>query len=326
MDHLGDSSSLADKARCVGLLGAVLRDLSPFSYHPGDDRFSNILDSVMGIFEVGSPESIPFQDSLAAADALGQAGDPRLNDNNPEQWVDIPEGTCLLGAQKENSKDPGYDEEAYKNEVPVNEVFLDAFRIGRYSVTVSTYRSFVDHGGYENEDYWTEGGFSQFKQPENWENQLEFPNRPVVGVSWYEARAFCSWAGGRLPTEAEWERAARGGDGRKYPWGNQEPDESRLNFDSNIGHPIPVGLYPTGSSPEGLLDMAGNVVEWCNDWYDEDYYGRRPQSNPPGPKEGEVRVLRGGAWIYGSRSVRCALRNWLDPSDRSYNVGFRMVL
>ena len=99
MDHLGDSSSLADKARCVGLLGAVLRDLSPFSYHPGDDRFSKTLDSVMGMFEVESSGSIPFQDRLAAADSLGQTGDPRLNDNNPEQWVDIPKGTCLLGAQ-----------------------------------------------------------------------------------------------------------------------------------------------------------------------------------------------------------------------------------
>ena len=135
--------------------------------------------------------------------------------------------------------------------------------------------------------------------PPDWEKQTEYPNRPVVSVSWHDADGYCRWAGLRLPTEAEWERAARGAEGRKYPWGEEEPEPSRANYEkTGAGAPTPVGLFPRGATPNGICDMAGNVWEWVADWYGE--YPKEKQQNPKGPSSGEMRVLRGGAWGSGS--------------------------
>lgn len=141
----------------------------------------------------------------------------------------------------------------------------------------------VENGGYDLEPLWTAGGFGQFAAPEGWEPQLEHPNWPVTGVSWYEAQAYCRWTRCRLPTEAQWERAARGGDDRRYPWGNNDvPAPELLNCgESKIGHPTPVGVYPRGVSPEGIADMAGNVWEWCEDGKRK--YTSKEASNPLGP-------------------------------------------
>lgn len=326
MDDLGERPTLADRARCVGLLGAVLRDLSPFAYYPVDARYRQALEAVMAIFEAEPSAVIPFEDRLAAADALGQAGDPRLSNNNPDLWVKIPKGESLLGAQSKNPNKAAYDKDALEDEAPVKKVFLDAFRIGRYLVTVGAYQRFVEQGGYGNPEYWREDVFSQFQEPAHWEDQLPYPNRPVVGVSWFEAQAFCAWAGGRLPREAEWERAAWANDGRKYPWGNEDADQSRLNFDRNVGHVTPVGLYPLGASPEGLQDMAGNVWEWCHDWFDGRYYKDWPDTNPLGPVKGEIRVMRGGSCIDATWLASCAHRNGFYSDCRRHNFGFRMVL
>ena len=144
---------------------------------------------------------------------------------------------------------------------------LRRFRIGRFPVTVQEFGAFLAEGGYSARKHWVKG-YGEFKEPEDWERQKQYPNRPVVGVSWFEAAAYCSWKGGRLPTEAEWERAARGPDGSRYPWGNEPPlDASRANHARGVGHPTAVGLYPKGNSSEGLCDMLGNVWEWCEDWF-----------------------------------------------------------
>ncbi len=147
----------------------------------------------------------------------------------------------------------------------------------------------------------------------------------MVNVSWYEAAAFCDWAGFQLPTEAQWERAARGTEGRKYPWGVEEADPQRLNFgDSQIGHPTPVGIYPLGNTPEGICDIAGNVWEWCQDWYGK--YASSAVRNPQGPTQATYRVSRGGSWADGAGDCRSAYRGlWFEPDSCLGGVGFRVV-
>jgi hypothetical protein len=183
------------------------------------------------------------------------------------------------------------------------------FQIARYPVTVEEHRHFVDDEGYQNERWWQAGGFAERTEPDNWDEQVQHPNRPVTGVSWFEASAYCAWDGVRLPTEAEWHQAARGLDGREYPWGNNEPDETRANFGNRVGRATPVGLYPAGATPEGVADMAGNVWEWVEDWYQ-----RRKK-----------RVLRGGSFVNGPQELGTAFRGWGEPAYWFNDIGFRCL-
>lgn len=160
--------------------------------------------------------------------------------------------------------------------------------------------------------------------PEDWEDQLQHLSRPVVSVSWYEASAYCRWSGCRLLSEAEWERAARGANGRKYPWGNEDPDPSRLSYkDSGMAHATPVGVYPLGATPEGICDLAGNVWEWCADRYGA--YAAEDSVNPSEPEQTSYRVIRGGSWDYDAGDCRASNRIWLDPRNRYSLLGFRVA-
>jgi formylglycine-generating enzyme required for sulfatase activity len=279
--------SLATQASCASLLGAMLLDLEPLKYKPKDPRYEETLRAVMGIFDPELSAGVPLRTRIEAAEALGQAGDPRLRQNN---WVRIPAGMFVMGE--------GTD---------AHQVELSAYEIAKYPVTVAEFGKYVKGGG---------------REPDQWENQILYPNRPVVYVSWHDAAGYCAWAGVRLPTEAEWERAARGAEGRLYPWGNQKPDATRANYsEAKIGATTPVGIFPRGATPDGIQDLAGNVWEWVADWYAE--YPKEKQWDPKGPATGEVRVMRGGSWIDPSVFLRASYRLSFVPVGRYYVIGFR---
>jgi formylglycine-generating enzyme required for sulfatase activity len=320
--------ALADQARCAGLLGAAVRDLSAVGYRPADPRYQNLLDRVMGIFDAEQAKGIDIKVSIAAAEALGQAGDPRfVEDALDDNWVTILAGEFLMGAQKDDPSKPNYDPEAYDDEAPAHQVSLSAYRIGRYPVTVGEYLRFIEAEGYTDKGLWTEGGFGQWSEPAGWEEQIEHLTRPVIGVSWYEAAAYAAWRRCRLPTEAEWERAARGANGRRYPWGPEDPEPSRLNYDeSKIGCPTPVGVYTRGATPEGILDMAGNVWEWVEDDWHESCQGAPRDGTAwiDSPQRGAGRMIRGGGWRDVADVCRSAFRGWDDPRYRFDGLGFRL--
>ena len=210
----------------------------------------------------------------------------------------------------------------YPNEIPVHAVSLDAYWIDQTEVTNAMYAKCVSAGACK-----APTGSGSFSHPTKYYDGEQYSNYPVIYVDWDQAGAYCTWAEARLPTEAEWERAARGTGWGFYPWGIAAPTCSLANFwsgsDTCVGDTTAVGSYPAGVSPVGALDMAGNVWEWVQDWYGETYYSQSPAGNPQGPASGTDRVLRGGAWDFNENYVRSTYRYKSDPSD-SYNVvGFR---
>lgn len=268
-----------------------------------------------------------------AGEALGRLGDPRPDVSCEIPFmVDIPAGPFLMGSDKAK------DGQAHGDEEPQHELTLPAYRIGRYPVTVAQYRRFKDADGYNNKDYWTPAGWdwrgkNNASQPELWDDPREtVDNHPVIGVTWYEAVAYCKWLKAttdrnfRLPDEAMWEKAARGRDGRVWPWGN-EWDATKLNSgESGIQHTSAVGIFPAGKSPFDIYDAAGNVWEWCsNPGYSVLKY---PFKLRPYAKDligDDPRALRGGAWDYLDQNTRTAYRYDLNPHLRLGDVGFRVA-
>jgi formylglycine-generating enzyme required for sulfatase activity len=213
----------------------------------------------------------------------------------------VPAGEFIMG------RNTGPD-----NERPVHTVHLDGYYMDKYEVTNVAYKQCVD------------SGTCQLPADVNRYNDPYYSDHPVVYVDWNMAKTYCEWRGARLPTEAEWEKAARGSDGRTYPWGDGM-DCNKANSQSVcVSDTTKVGSYESGKSPYGIYDMAGNVWEWVNDWYDEQYYQSSPASNPLGPDSGQYRVLRGGSWSdNGGTSVRSAFRLMYVPEHTDYLVGFR---
>ncbi|NWF72722.1 MAG: SUMF1/EgtB/PvdO family nonheme iron enzyme [Nitrospirae bacterium] len=221
-----------------------------------------------------------------------------------QSMVLVPAGEFTMGS---SAGDP--------DEQPVRKVYLDAFLIDKYQMTVGKYGTFLDATAYE--------------APADWDvmSKAMHQKRPVVNVDWADADAYCRWAGKRLPTEAEWEKAARGTDGRLYPWGNQLPTDFHANMKKEVwnNHVVltPVGMYEGGKSPYGVYDMAGNVWEWVSDWYSQDYYKTGPLRNPTGPPTGSYKVVRGGSWGSSPKDLRSTDRDSRLPSFGGLGTGFR---
>ncbi len=250
----------------------------------------------------------------------------RVQEITRNEWIEVSCSRFSMGAQSSCPDAPGFDHQAKRRESPVHVVELDAFSITRYPVSVREYEVFVTVGGYEKREYWNAGGFGEWRQPEDWFPQLASPNAPVVGVSWYEAKAFSQWYGADLPTEAQWERVARGASGRRYPWGAEPPEPDRLNFaSSGRQRPALRGEFPGDSTPSGVCGLAGDVLEWCRD-----SYGR--YTNPVAPCSGQRKtmerlwkVLRGGCYADPAEVTRGTHRSADRPFVRSSMVGFRLV-
>ncbi|OQA95154.1 MAG: Serine/threonine-protein kinase pkn1 [Chloroflexi bacterium ADurb.Bin222] len=234
----------------------------------------------------------------------------------------------------------GVKPEFVRREVPQHEVSLDTYAISRYPITNAEFARFIEAGGYAARAFWTGAGWAQkekdaWTEPRYWQDdQWNDPAQPVVGVSWYEAAAYCRWltaqsAGRftyRLPTEAEWEKAARGTDGRRYPWGNTWDASRCNNKESGPGKTTPVGQYPQGDSPYEVSELVGQVWEWCSTKYDSKY-PYQPDDGREDEDGEDRRILRGGSWYSSDPAgiCRCGSRNRGVPGLRDNVGGFRCV-
>jgi iron(II)-dependent oxidoreductase len=277
-------------------------------------------------------------DSRAGSSLAGGAGVT----TDEGEMVSVPAGEFLMGASG--------DSFAYDNEYPARTVFLPEFRVARAPVTNGEFARFVSEDGYERREFWTEEGWS-FREKENWtsplywrragegswterrmfdEAALEF-DHPVTGVSFHEAEAYARFAGRRLPTEAEWEKAAswdaEGNTKRRFAWGDEEPDPSRCNYGMNSWGTTPAGHFPSGASPQGCLDMTGNVWEWTSTPFDA-FQGFEPFPYPEYSQtwfDGDHRVLKGGSWATSPSVLRTSFRNFFRRHFRIAFAGLRLA-
>ena len=237
------------------------------------------------------------------------------------RMVYIPAGVFVMGDASDRAD---YDE------MPVHEVYLGGYWMDICPVSNAQYAKFLDAFKLSDQHptQWCHPDEPDGKVhvPQYWYNsRWNHPDYPVVGVDWWDAYAYCIWAGKSLPTEAEWEKAARGTDGRPYPWGYEPPTLDRCNFDKIYGRTTPVTKFVNGQTPYCCLGMAGNIWQWCLDWFDPTYYRKSPTQNPQGPEAGKTRVGRGGSWLNDARRIRVTTRAYGSPEDRNSRVGFRCV-
>jgi formylglycine-generating enzyme required for sulfatase activity len=219
--------------------------------------------------------------------------------------VYVPAGDFIMGSS------------LLENEQPEHTVWLDGYWIDTYEVTNGLYRRCVEEGACPAHS------LAGTRASDTYYGDPAYDNFPVDLVSWDDASQYCRWAGKHLPSEAQWEKAARGTDGRIFPWGN-EWDPARVNsLLTNLYAPVAAGSYPDGASPYGAMEMAGNVWEWVADWYDEDYYSQSPRGNPTGPATGKAKIIRGGGYGVYDAAMRTTIRRDLFPLEEATYIGFR---
>ena len=266
----------------------------------------------------------PLDERLAAGEALALLGDERATG---QDRVLVPAGPFLHG---------GHHAEDGSVQTPPRRIHISSFRIDRYPVTVAAYAEMIAAGGYRERRHWSRAGWAwrtregvelpRFWGEAEWAPYL-VPNHPVVGVSAHEAEAYASFRGARLPTQAEWEKACRGSDGRRYPWGDAWIDDACGMRNVGPRRTVPIGSFPRGVSPHGVHDMVGCVWQWCADVADEDAEidDEDPFVDPDGYDETTERVTRGGGWNNLRWSLSCTSKNGFPPGARFSNLGFRCV-
>ncbi|MFN7769962.1 MAG: formylglycine-generating enzyme family protein, partial [Planctomycetaceae bacterium] len=299
------------KPQDVGLGVVIGQCLQILSKRGRDLKDAGVLETYRQFCKDRIAEAVqPLRDRYELGLALGAVGDDRIRVNlkdcqDKTGFVRIPDGTYWVGDREQDSD--------------IDFVMKSDLWLTQYPITNSQFAEFIHDGGYTTPTLWSPDGGQQWLQqtksiaPRWWHDvKWNAPNKPVVGVTWYEADAFARWAGGRLPTEWEWEAAARGRQGCIYPWGDQWRDGICNSDVAGLGTTSPVGLFPKSRTREtGLEDMAGNVWEWCKNWFDE---------------AASYRVVRGGSWFSDAARCRSAYRNRLVPDYRDYRLGFRVAL
>jgi formylglycine-generating enzyme required for sulfatase activity len=251
-----------------------------------------------------TPEPIPTI-IIEPPPAIIEAGQVWINPVDGSEMVGVPAGEFKMGTGN-----------GYEWEGPEHTVFLDAYYVDKLEVTNAQYRECVASGNCMN------------LKKRTYIDDPAYDDHPVVNVNWHWAKSYCKWAGKRLPTEAEWEKAARGTDGRRYPWG-EGVDCDHAHYKDCGGQTVAVGSFPAGASPYGVLDMAGNAWEWVIDEWQEDYYQVSPYENPQGPVISgpqDMHVFRGGSWSETGDLLRSTYRTWYEPNAQYYNLGFRCVM
>ena len=266
-------------------------------------------------FSLGVSILVPLLIGMLASADFAQAQLERLRKDRPVEqaasadtlMVKIPAGEFAMGSDRG---------QALEDERPMHRVWVGSFSMDLHEVTTAQYAAFLAATHHLAPWQWNTVDLSQHG------------DRPVIGVDWSDADAYCRWTGKRLPTEAEWEKSARGTDGRLYPWGNRVPNKDLANFALGARFSynqvlMPVKSYEQGKSPYGLYHMAGNVWEWVQDWYAANYYEITPEQNPQGPEQGQFKVLRGGSWSDLPKYLLTHGRFKLPPETRNRYTGFR---
>jgi formylglycine-generating enzyme required for sulfatase activity/ubiquinone/menaquinone biosynthesis C-methylase UbiE len=336
-----ENADLVTKARRVALGGTILRDLKLTGYKPPQiPSWSNLLSDITRLFGPEG-EGVPLEIRYQAASAYGLGGDERLR-NFEENWIPINGGSYLIGAQSISSKQPNFDPLAAPWEGPVKQIRLRSFEIRRFPITVQEYKEFIDDDGYQTQTYWSDEGLDWLNQsgsvsPLDWDDQLLAPNCPVTGITWFEALAYCNWLTDcdirnvkyRLPSEAEWEFAAKKGlNGNYFPWGNTVTpgDHSEGNFAwCGLRKKSPIGLFYKNITQDGIVDLFGNVEEWCADSWSTSHSEQLEDGSPiTNPSEDDC-IVKGGSTIRFSRLCRPTYRSRIEKSNRYHTVGFRPV-
>ncbi len=303
----------------IGIFGEKYGDLALSAYIKTGDQEKKDEEIKEQVISEVKPEDVKVVESKGIPVNRNETGYWEADYGDGIIMVYIPEGEFTMGSNDGND-----------DERPLHKVYLDGYWMGKTEVTVGQYKTFISETGHR----FLPGSVYKYSPGDN---------HPAIGVSWDDANSYCKWLSKKtglrfkLPTEAQWEKAARGTDRRKYPWGNHEPyyrDKWYANYATHdslgkrgkdgFQFTAPVDSYPQGASPYGILNMAGNVWEWCNDWYGSDYYKESTYINPMGPTAGPNRVVRGGGWNFYAENIRCTNRFDFEPSYLNRPVGFRL--